>query len=201
VVEAFARLLEPEFDVVGCATDGVTLLEEARRLQPDLVLADVSLPGLGAPASARRLCHELPATRVVFLAAQADPQVAGEAFRAGALGYVLRSATAGELVRALRAVLRGERWLSPGLAGGNPEALSDAPRLAGPLGRLTARRREVIRLLAEGNSMKQAAAMLGLSTRTIAFHKYGAMKTLDVTSSAQLVRVAVEGRLLAAAGN
>jgi DNA-binding NarL/FixJ family response regulator len=201
VVEAFARLLGSEFEVVGRATDGVRLVEEALRLRPDLVLTDVSLPRLGGLAAARRLRDEQPGTRVVFLAAHEDPQVAAEAFRAGAMGYVLRSARPRELTRALQTVLRGERWLSPALAGGSPDALPDATRVPGLLGRLSARKLEVIQLLAEGNSMKQAAAALGISTRTVAFHKYQAMEALSVTSSAQLVRVAIEGRLLAAGGN
>jgi len=200
VVEGFARLLEPEFEVVGRATDGVRLVAEALRLAPALVLTDVSLPRLGGLAAAGRLRNELPDTRVVFLAAHEDPQVASEAFRAGAAGYVLRSASPRELSRALKTVLRGERWLSPTLAGGNPDALPNAPRVKGPLGRLSPRRREVVELLVEGHSMKQAAAALGISTRTIAYHKYQAMKALAVTSSAQLVRFAVESRLLAAGG-
>lgn len=201
VVEAFARLLEPELDVVGRATDGVRLVEEALRLRPDLVLTDVSLPRLGGLAAARRLRDEQPGTHLVFLTAHDDPRVAAEAFRAGAMGYVLRSARPRELTRALQTVLRGERWLSPALAGGIPDALPDATRVPGPLGRLSARKREVIQLLAEGNSMKQAAAALGISTRTVAFHKYQAMEALSFTSSAQLVRFAVESRLLAAGGS
>jgi DNA-binding NarL/FixJ family response regulator len=197
VLEAFARLLAPKFEVVGGATDGLRLVEEALRLRPDLVLMDLALPRLGGLLAAGRLRAELPATRVVFLAAHADPRAAAEAFRVGAVGYVLRSASAHELTRALRSVLRGERWLSPALAGGDPEALKEA-RGPGPLGRLSARKREVVQLLAEGHSMKQAAAALGLSTRTIAFHKYQAMRALDLTSSAQLVRFAVESRLVAA---
>ena len=194
VAEAFASLLEPEFDVVARVTDGVRLVEEALRLAPALVLTDVSLPRLGGLAAAGQLRHQLPDTRVVFLAADEDPRLAAEAFRVGAAGYVLRSATPRELSQALRAVLGGERWLSPTLAGGNPDALPDATPRSSPLGRLTPRRREVVDLLVGGHSMKQAAAALGLSTRTIAYHKYEAMKVLAVTSSAQLVRYTVECR-------
>jgi DNA-binding NarL/FixJ family response regulator len=201
VLEAFARLLAPDFEVVGRATDGVRLVEEALRLGPALVLTDVELPRLSGLAAAGRLRHERPGTRVVFLSAYQDPQVAAEAFRAGAMGYVVRSASPRELTRALKTVLRGGRWLSPTVAGGDPEALPDATGVRGPLGRLSPRKREVVQLLAEGHSMKQAAAALGITTRTIAFHKYQAMKALAVTSSAQLVRCAVESRLLTAGGN
>jgi DNA-binding NarL/FixJ family response regulator len=197
VVEAFARLLEPELEVVGRATDGVRLVETALRLRPELVLTDVSLPCLGGLTATCRLRDELPGTRVVFLTAHEDAQVAAEAFRAGAMGYILRSASPRELTRALRAVLRGERWLSPALAGGRPDALPSVTEVPGPLGRLSPRKRAVVQLLAEGNSMKQAAVALGISARTVAFHKYQAMEALSVTSSAQLVRLAVESRLLA----
>ena len=195
LLEALAGLLEHEFEVVGRACDGVRLVSEALRLQPEVVLTDVALPRLGGIAAAGRICRELPSTRIVFLTADDDPRVAAAAFGAGATGYVLRSASRQDLTLAIRAALRGERWLSPAIEGGDPDALS-AKRLPGPLGRLSPRKREVIRLLAEGHSMKQAAAALGITTRTIAFHKYAAMKTLAVSSSAQLVRFAVESRLL-----
>jgi DNA-binding NarL/FixJ family response regulator len=201
VVEAFARLLEPEFRVLGRVTDGGELVEQALRLRPELVLTDLSLRRLGGLEATRLLRRDWPEARIVLLTMQDDEMLAGEAFEAGAVGYVLRSIGGRELLRALRAVLRGERWLSPALAGGDPDALPDPPPSRGAIRRLSQRRREVVRLLAEGHSMKQAAAALGLSTRTIAFHKYGAMKALDVTSSAQLVRVAVEGRLLSSVGN
>ena len=201
VVEAFARLLEPELEVVGCFTDGVRLVEAALRLRPELVLTDVSLPLLGGLAAACRLRDELPGARVVFLTAHEDARVAAEAFRAGAMGYVLRSASPRELTRALWTVLRGERWLSPALAGGRPDALPSATQVPNPLGRLSPRKRAVIQLLAEGNSMKQTAVALGISARTVAVHKYQAMEALSVTSSAQLVRFAVENRLLAVGGN
>jgi DNA-binding NarL/FixJ family response regulator len=200
VAEALARLLGPDFEVVGRVTDGVRLVEEALRLQPALVLTDLSLPRLSGLAAAGRLHGLLPGTRVVFLTAEQDPQVAAEALRAGATGYVLRSASRRELIGALRSVLRGERWLSPALVGGPlaaPPAAADVP---GPLGRLSPRKREVVRLLAEGHTMKQAAAALGISTRTVAFHKYEAMSTLSVTSTAQLVRLAVESHLVSAGG-
>jgi DNA-binding NarL/FixJ family response regulator len=201
VLEAFCRLLEPEFEVLGRASDGMRLVEEALRLEPALVLTDVVLPRLSGLSAARRLRKELPGTRVVFLASQEDPQVVAEALRSGARGYVLRSASGRELTCALRAVLRGERWLSPAVAGGNPEALRGAALVPGPFGRLSPRRREVVELLADGHSMKQAAAALGITPRTVAFHKYRAMKALAVTSSAQLVRCAFESRLLGAGGS
>jgi len=201
LAEALACLLEPDFEVIGVATDGTELVKQAEQLAPALVVTDVSLPGLSGLAAAGRLLRVQPATRVVFLTACDEPYVAAQAFRLGAAGYVLRSASGRELVRALKAVLRGERWLSPALAGGDPAALQAQALVRGPLGRLSPRKREVVQLLAEGHSMKETAAALGITPRTVAYHKYQAMEALDVRSSAQLVRFAVESRLVGAGGN
>jgi DNA-binding NarL/FixJ family response regulator len=198
LAEALACLLEPDFEVAAIATDGNDLVKQATRLAPALVVTDVALPRLDGLAAAARLARELPAARVVFLTACDDPLVAARAFRVGAVGYVLRSTSARELVRALTTVLRGRRWLSSALAGGDPDALVAQGPDRAALGRLSPRKCEVVRLLAQGHSMKEAAAALGISTRTVAYHKYQAMETLAVRSSAQLVRFAVESRLVGA---
>jgi DNA-binding NarL/FixJ family response regulator len=198
LAEALACLLEPDFEVAGVATSGTQLVEQAMRLSPALVVTDVSLPGMSGLAAASRLLRARPETRVVFLTACEDANVAAEAFRVGAAGYVLRSTSARELARALKKTLRGGRWLSSAVAGGDPDALAGRGVVHEPLEQLSPRKREVVRLLAEGHSMKQAAAVLGISTRTVAYHKYQAMETLAVRSSAQLVRYAVESRLIGA---
>jgi DNA-binding CsgD family transcriptional regulator len=118
---------------------------------------------------------------------------AARAFAAGALGYLLKSDSGQQLRRALETIRRGRRWLSPAIAGGDPEALLS--RLREPEGRghpPGPRAREVIRLLAQGHSMKEAAWRLGITPRTVAFHKYGAMQSLGIGSSAELVRHALE---------
>lgn len=196
VAEALACLLAPAYEVVGRLSEGARLVDQARRLAPELVLTDVWLHGLDGLGAARRLRDEAPATRVVFLTAEEDLRLVAEAFRAGARGYVLRRSPSSQLGRALQAALRGDTWLSPVLAGGDPRALPDPARVGGRARTLTPRRREVVRLLAGGHSMKEAAAALGISLRTIAYHKYEAMRSLDIRSSAQLVRFAVESRLL-----
>ena len=175
-------------------------METALRLRPELVLTDVSLPGLGGLAATCRLRDELPGTRVVFLTARGTPRSPPRPSGPGPWATFCRRSQR-ELTRALQAVLLGEQWLSPALAGGRPDALPSATQVPGPLGRLSPRKRAVIQLLAEGNSMKQTAVALGISARTVAFHKYQAMEALSVTSSAQLVRFAVENRLLAVGGN
>jgi len=195
LLEAFRRMLQPRFEVVGTAVDGAALVEDALRLEPDLVVADVSMPRMNGLEAARRLRGELPGTRVVFLTVNEDPQMAAEAFALGASGYLLKSSTALELDQAIRAVLAGRRYLSKRIAGGNPGALPASATSSNPLERLTLRERDVLKLLAEGLSMKQVGGELGIATRTVAFHKYRMMETLGLRSSAELVGFAVENRL------
>jgi len=195
LLEAFRRMLEPAVEVVGAVKDGAALVEQALSLEPDLVVADVSMPRMNGLEAARRLRGELPRTRVVFLTVNEDPQMAAEAFALGASGYLLKSSTATELNDAIRAVLAGRRYLSQRLAGGDPEALPAAASADRPLDQLTLRERDVLKLLAEGLTMKQIGAELGIAARTVAFHKYRMMETLGVRTSAELVSFAVENRL------
>src|SRR5262245_32990867 len=195
LLEAFRRMLEPAVEVVGAVKDGAALVEQALALEPDLVVADVSMPRMNGLEAARRLRGELPRTRVVFLTVNEDPQMAAEAFALGASGYLLKSSTATELHEAIRAVLSGRRYLSQRLAGGDPEALPAAACADRPLEQLTLRERDVLKLLAEGLTMKQIGAELGIAARTVAFHKYRMMETLGVHTSAELVSFAVENRL------
>ncbi len=195
LLEAFRRMLEPAFEVVGTAADGAALVEEALRLEPDVVVADVSMPRMNGLEAARRLRGELPRTRVVFLTVNEDPQMAAEAFALGASGYVLKSSTALELDHAIRSALAGRRYLSKRLAGGDPLSLPAPAARSNPLERLTLRERDVLKLLAEGLSMKQVGAELGIAARTVAFHKYRMMETLGLRTSAELVGFAVEHRL------
>ena len=195
LLEAFRRLLDSEFDVVGSVTDGAALVQEALRLRPDVVVTDVSMPRMNGLEAAKRLRAKLPSTRLVFLTVNEDPQIAAEAFRIGALGYLLKSSTATELVAAIRAALKGKRFLSSLLAHGDPDELPEPPRSTGLLERLTPRERDVLKLLADGLSMKQVAARLGITSRTVAFHKYRMMESLSVKTSAELVRFAVKNRL------
>lgn len=196
LLEAFRRALEPRFNVVGTVTDGTALLAEARRLEPDLVVLDVSMPGIDGLEVARRLRGEVPAARVVFLTVHDEPDMAAEAFRLGAFGYVLKTSALSDLVAALRAAMAGRRHLSRALAGGDPAALPQGPATpASPEEALTPREIEVLRLLASGLSMKEAAAALGIAPRTVAFHKYRMMQTLATRSTAELIRYAVRHRL------
>jgi DNA-binding NarL/FixJ family response regulator len=196
LLEAFTRLLEPEASVVGRVTDGRALVRAALELQPDVVVVDVSMPELNGLEAARQIRKALPGTRLVVLTVHEDPELAAEAFRAGALGFVVKNSAASELSQAIRDALAGRRYLTPRIAGGDPRALPAGASPESPVERLSPREREVLQLLAEGRSMKEIGARLGITTRTVAFHKYRLMDKLTVRSTAELVQVAARHRLV-----
>jgi DNA-binding NarL/FixJ family response regulator len=195
LMEALSRLLEAGFDVVGTASDGEEAVRVACRTRPDLVLLDARMPRASGFEAARRLRSELPGTPIVFLTASQDPQLAAEAFRAGATAYLLKDSTPAEFERALRSALEGRSTLSPRIADGDPATLPSPPRAEEPQERLSARERDVLKGLARGLSMKEVAAELGIAPRTVAYHKYRMMEALALRSSAELVGFAVRNRL------
>jgi DNA-binding NarL/FixJ family response regulator len=196
LLDAFRRLLEPAFTVVATVTDGHALLEAARRLQPDIVVADIAMPHLNGLDACERLLLDLPDTRLVFLTVSEDPDLAAEAIRRGAAGFLLKKGAASELFLALERVLAGQTYVTP-LVLAEPAAVFVArARRASPQPPLTLRQREVLQLLAEGRSMKEAAEILRVTPRTIAFHKYGMMDQLGLETGAELVQYAVRAGLV-----
>jgi len=190
--DAFRRLLEDEFRVVGAVPDVESLRRAATRLQPDVVVAALSLLLARGVDEARVACAAAGSARLVVVAREPEAAVA-EAPLLGACAWVLRSSTAGELLAAVRAA--GNR---PPLALRSPEVRSDASRvtIAGAATAVTPRAAEVVRLIARGKAMKQVAADLGISVRTVAFHKYKTMRSLGLDSSAALVHYAVRNDML-----
>ena len=199
ILEGLRILLEPHFAVVGTVADGDALVREALRLCPEIVVADLRLPALGGLEAARRIQSRRSDIRLVFLTSIEDGGLAAQAFAVGAAGYLLKSSSADEFLGGLKAVMRGETVLSKRIGAGDPRALPQPAPLRGYCGRVSPRAHQVVRLLAEGHSMKQAAAVLGIATRTVAYHKYGAMQALALRSSAELVRFAVDAGWLAPA--
>jgi len=189
LLEAFRALLEPEFDVVGTATDGRSLLEECTRLRPDVVVVDVGMPLLNGLDAGRQIKAQQRSVKLIYLTMNPEPDLASEALRLGASGYVLKSSAAGELKQAIHEALRGRSYITPLITQDVVGLLLEHRER--PV-ELTARQREVLQLLAEGRSMKEAAAILSVTPRTVAFHKYRMMEQLHLKTSAELVQYAVK---------
>jgi DNA-binding NarL/FixJ family response regulator len=187
VLDAFRALLEPEFDIVATVTNGQKLVSQCARLRPDVILLDVTMPVLSGLEAGRRLSAMLPSTKLIFVTANTEPRVVAEALEIGAVGYVLRSAAATELKRAIRQAVKGRSHISALLA----DVVGSFREFTRALPALTSRQREVLRLLAEGRSMKEVASALNVTPRTVAFHKYKMMEQLHVRTNAELVRFAV----------
>ena len=188
---AFEMLLSAECDIVGKVSDGRALLEAALALKPDVIVLDIGMPLLNGLEAGRQIKQTLRDVRLVFLTMNEDPDLAAEAFRAGASAYLLKHSAASELMVAIREVMQGRSYVTPLLT----EALMGV--LLNNDGRkpdrgLTPRQREVLQLLAEGRSMKEVAAVLNLTPRTVAFHKYQMMEQLKIKSTAELIQYAVK---------
>jgi DNA-binding NarL/FixJ family response regulator len=194
LLEAFKALLEPDFDVVGTVTDGRALLEEFSRLHPDVVLLDVAMPLLNGLDAGRQLKAQRRSVKLIYLTMNPDPDLAGEALRLGASGYVLKSSAAQELKQAIQEALRGRSYITPLIT---RDVVGSLIQQGTSRNELTTRQREVLQLLAEGKSMKEAAAILDLTPRTVAFHKYRMMEQLRLKTSAELVRFAVQQGVVA----
>jgi DNA-binding NarL/FixJ family response regulator len=192
VREGLERLLRDAFRVVGSVGDAGQLAVELERLHPDVLVT--GLPELVRGVGAIRGLRRQGDARVVVIGPD-NPQLAAQAFVSGASGWVLRTSSVAELIEAVAAAAMGHRFLTREIAGGDLEELDD-PVDDSRIGEVTPRGVEVVRLLAQGKRMKEAAADLGITTRTVAFHKYRTMKALGIDSSAELVRYAVRNRMV-----
>ena len=196
VSEGFRKLLEPEFEVVGAVGDGRALLKAAEELKPDLVLVDVGMPLLNGLDAARQLKKRMPRLKLVFLTMNPDSDLASEALRIGASGYLLKNSHGDELRKAVRDVVRGMSYVTPQIRQAMEERFIRDPKAANRPQHLTARHREILQMLAEGRSPKEIASILGISVRTVRFHKYEIMKELGIASNAELVHYAIKHSLI-----
>jgi len=196
LVEAFRKLLEPFYDVVGSVADGRALLEVAPQLVPEVVVLDIGLPLMNGLEAGIRLKEQLPNVKLVFLTMNDDPDLAVEAMRSGASAYLLKNSAAEELLRAIQMALKGNRYVTPLIAKGMEKSFIKNPEATGQAKSLTPRQREVVQLLAEGKSMKEVADVLNVKERTVAFHKYRVMEKLNLGTSAELVQFAIKSRIL-----
>src|SRR5271169_2410261 len=172
LTDALTSILAPRCDVVGTVSDGHALLEEATRLCPEVVVLDIVMPRLNGFDAARQLKAKMPRVKLIFMTMHQDPYLVGEAFRAGASGFLLKEAAASELTEALDQALKGGTYVTPSAAEGLTNISMRDPKVRGHSPEPSARQREVIQLLAEGCSMKEVAAVLGITKRTVAGHKY-----------------------------
>jgi DNA-binding NarL/FixJ family response regulator len=191
---AYEKLLASECEVVGMVTDGRALVAEAHRLKPDVVVLDIMMPLLNGLDAGRQVKAELPRTKLVFVTMSEDSDLAAEAFRVGASAYLLKRSAASELLVAIREVMKGRSYVTPLVTGGLVGSLLDSADR--PKHELTPREREVLQLLAEGHSMKEAAAILKVTPRTIAFHKYRMMHQLGIRTTAELIQLAVRNHIV-----
>lgn len=195
IVDAFRRLLEPEFEVVATVADGRALLERAPGLRPDVIVLDLRMPLLNGIDAGLELKAVLPNTKIVVLTIADDSDIAALALRQWASGYVLKKSAAWELAKAIREVLRGSTYVTPHIAKRLAEEFVRDPRVDRTKS-LTPRQRDILRLLAEGRSMHEAGDILNIRTRTVAFHKYRIMQEFGLKTNAELVTFAIrEGAL------
>lgn len=194
VAEGIGTLLKDRYKIVGIVNDGQALVRAALKLRPDVIVADISMPQKSGLKALRELKTMGVPAKFLVLTMDADPLVAVEALEAGASGYLLKHSTATDLLTAMQEVLKGRIYTSPSA---RIPKISNRTALRRPRSiELTPRRREVLRLIAQGQRPKQIATELGLSKRTVETHKYEIMSTLGVRSTAELVRYAVKLRLV-----
>ena len=187
----------PNIEVIGEASDGHEAVDVIARHQPDVVIMDIGMPGLNGVDSTRRIVKQCPGTRVIILSMHANEEYVGRALEAGARGYLLKGAEPAELELVLKAVMRGETYLSPSIAKHLvQDYLSHRKEKTQPLPDLTTRQREVLQLIAEGCSTKDIANKLKLSVKTVDTHRSELMHRLDIHDVAGLVRYAIRTGLL-----
>jgi DNA-binding NarL/FixJ family response regulator len=192
--DGIVRILKEHFDVVGTVTDGSALVEAARRLHPDVIVTDISMPTVSGVEALRRLKGHHIDSRVIFLTMHADAALAAEAFRLGARGFVLKLSSGEELVKAISEVLHGHKYMSAALTDQVLELMAHPAKAART--ELSSRQKEVLRLIVNGHRMKEIAAHLNLSPRTVETIKYEMMRDLNVHSTTELVRHAIEHQLV-----
>ena len=196
VAEGLKSLLHEEFDLVGVVEDGRALIEGARKLRPDVIVADITMPHLNGLDALGPLQRDNPRVKVIFLTMHREVAYARRAMEAGASGFVLKHSAPSELIVAIRAALAGKTYLTPTLAGEVLHAMQQGGKSDGAA-QLTPRQREILQLLAEGRSAKEIAAELNISVRTVEFHKYQLMESLNLHNGAELVHFAIKHGIVA----
>jgi DNA-binding NarL/FixJ family response regulator len=199
ILDALKKLLEPEFAVVGEFGDGRELLNSAPALNPHVIVLDIGMPTMNGLTAGQRLKQLMPTVKLIYLTMNQDQDMAAEAFRLGASGFLLKSSAGSELVSAIRTVVRGGTYITSRMTEDVIGSSINHFKNLKSSNHLTLRQKEVLQLLAEGRSMKEAAFILNVSPRTVAFHKYTMMEHLHIKNTAELVQYAMNSHLVAAA--
>jgi DNA-binding NarL/FixJ family response regulator len=202
VAEGIQKLLEPEYELVGIVADGRALVAAAAKLQPDIVVVDISLPLLNGLDASQQLKKHNPNLKIIVLTMHSEPNFVTQAFRVGVSGYVLKQSVGSELVQAIREVVKGRTFVSPMVAQSlvdqavNPSSGSAPGDInVGFAQTLSARQREVLQLVAEGKATKEIASILNVSVKTVEFHKTRIMKELRLRTAAELTKYAIAAGL------
>jgi DNA-binding NarL/FixJ family response regulator len=196
VAEALTRLLEAHFEIVGTAADGRALLEKAAQLQPDVILLDLSMPILNGFEAGERLKKLVPRAKLIVLTMTEDTEVAADVLRSWASGFLLKKSASGELVKGIQEVLKGNTFVTTQMTQSLMDKFVRDPQQKARI--LTPRQREVLQLLAEGRTMKEAADILKVTPRTVAFHKYKIMEEFELKTNSDLLRFAMRERIVTA---
>jgi DNA-binding NarL/FixJ family response regulator len=193
VLEGLKNILEPEFELVGTVEDGRALVAQAAKLRPDVIVADISMPGLNGIEAVRKIKKTDESIKVVFLTMHPDPTYAADAFDAGASGFVLKHSASSELITAIKEAIQGRTYITPLIAGDLIRTYQDKDSPATPsVAELSSRQKEILQLLAKGKSAKEIGSILNISARTVEFHKYRIMEQLNIKTSAELVQYAIK---------
>ena len=193
---ALRKLLEPLYEVVGCVEDGRSLLKTAVELKPDLVLLDVGMPLLNGLDAGRELKKLLPRVKLIFLTMNPDAEIASEALRIGASGYLLKNSRSEELLQAVHNAVSGISYITPQISRAMEESFIRDPKSLNRPKHLSDRQREVLQMLAEGKSMKEIAYILHISHRTVRFHKYRIMEELGLATNSEIVQYAIRHSII-----
>jgi DNA-binding NarL/FixJ family response regulator len=196
ICAGFQKLLEPLYEIVGTVGDGLALLKSAPELKPDLILLDVGMPLLNGLDAGRELKKLMPGVKLVFLTMNPDADVAAEALRIGASGYLLKNSQSDELLRAVHDALRGVTYTTPQIARALEHNYIRDPRSLNRPRELSDRQREVLQMLAEGRTAKEIAYILQISLRTVRFHKYRIMEELGISNNSELVQYAIKHSII-----
>lgn len=193
ILDGLRSLLESEFEIVGTAGDGRTLVTATEQLRPDVIVVDISMPLLNGIEAVRQIKKLDKRVKVIFLTMHPDVTYAIRAFEAGASGYVLKHSASSELLTAIHEAIKGRTYVTPLIAGELLQAYQgETYGQAEEMEQLTQRQREILQLLVEGNSAKEIANLLNISPRTVEFHKYNMMSKLNLKSLSALIQYGIK---------